>query len=99
MSSSLKSFEEFDQLLAMARAESARMLMAEPDDGAINSVNRQLDALYGWTRGGRCPSQDEKDQLNFGQIASRALDNYAIADTLYTLASFVIYWGEPQGAP
>jgi hypothetical protein len=95
MPSTLKSFEEFDQLLATARAELETMFMAEPDDGAIVSVKRQLDALHGWTRGGRCPSQDEKDQLNFGLIASRALDNYPVADTLYELASFVIYWGEP----
>ena len=96
MPSSLKSFEEFDQLLAGARAELERMSTAEPDDGAIASVRRQLDALHGWTRGGRCPSQDEKDQLNFGQIASRALETYPVAGDLYELASFVIYWGEPQ---
>ena len=99
MPSSLKNFEEFDQMLANARAELERMSMAEPDDGAIASVRRQLDALHGWTRGARCPSQDEKDQLNFGQIASRALDTYPVAGDLYNLASFVIYWGESQQAP
>jgi len=99
MPSSMKSFEEFDSLLESARAEVAAMQLAEPDDGAINSVNRQLEALHGWTRGGRCPSQDEKDQLNFGQIASRALENYPVADSLYDLASFVIYWQEQLGAP
>ncbi len=96
MPSPLKSFEEFDQLLATAREELDRMSIAEPDDGAIDSVKRQLDALHGWTRGGRCPGQDEKDKLNFGLIASRALDTYPVADTLYTLASFVIYWGESR---
>lgn len=95
MPSSLDSFEEFDQLLATARAELETMLAAEPDDGAIISVKRQLDALHFWTRGCRCPSQAEKDQLNFGMIASRALDTYPVADKLYELASFVIYWGEP----
>jgi hypothetical protein len=95
MPSTLKSFEEFDQLLAVARSELAAMFATEPDDGAITSVKRQLDALHDWTRGGRCPSQAEKDQLNFGLIASRALDTYPVADKLYELASFVIYWGEP----
>ena len=99
MPSSLKSFEEFDRLLATARAELAAMSTAEPDDGAIASVKRQLDAVYGWTRGGRCPAQDEKDQLNFGHIASRELDSYPVASTLYKLASFVIYWREPGHAP
>ena len=95
MSSSLKTFEEFDRLLAEARAEVDRMHLSEPDDGAVNSVKRQLEAVHGWTRGGRCPSQAEKDQLNFGHIASRELDTYPVADSLYKLASYVIYWGPP----
>jgi len=99
MPSSLKSFEEFDSLLAAACVEVGAMQAAEPDDGAIHSVNRQLLALYGWTRGERCPSQAEKDQLDFGQIASRELDTYPVADSLYELASFVTYWGELPDPP
>ena len=57
MPNSLKSSEEFDQLLNIARTELSTMVLAEPDDGAINSVNRQLEALHSWTRGGRCPRQ------------------------------------------
>jgi len=95
MPSSLRTFEEFDQLLAGARAAMDAMSIAEPDDSAIASVKRQLESVYGWTRGGRCPTQDEKDQLNFGLIASRELDNYPVAASLYELASYVIYWGEP----
>jgi hypothetical protein len=73
------------------------MAEAEPGDGAIASVKRQLDAVYGWTRGGRCPAQDEKGQLNFGMIASRELDAYPVSTTLYELASYVTYWGERPG--
>ena len=96
MPSSLRTFEEFDQLLGVARAEVDAMHLKEPDDGAIASVKRQLDAVYGWTRGGRCPAQGEKDQLNFGMIASRELDTYPVAASLYELASYVIYWGESR---
>ena len=92
---SLKTFDEFDRVLAAARAEVDAMHIAEPDDRAIASVKRQLDAVYGWTRGGRCPAQDEKDRLNFGAIASRELDTYPVASSLYELASYVIYCGEP----
>jgi len=94
MPSSLKSFEEFDALLASTRTEVDAMSLAEPDDGAISSVKRQLETLHGWTRGGRCPEQGEKDQLNFGTIASRVLENYPVADSLYELSSYVIYWNE-----
>ena len=92
MPSSLKSYAEFDQLLASARIGLEAALKAEPNDGAIASVKRQLDALHGWTRSGRRPSQTEKDQLNFGQIASRELDSHAFASSLCELSSFVIYW-------
>ncbi len=96
MPSSLTSFEEFDRVLDAARVELAAMVAAEPGDGAIASVQRQLESLHGWTRGGRCPAQHEKDQLNFGMIASRVLENYPVADALYELASFVMFWQEPS---
>jgi len=92
--SSLKTFEEFDRTLAEAREEIEKLHRAWPDEGSITSVRNQLAAVHGWTRDGRCPSQGEKDQLNFGQIASRELDDYPVAQKLYELASFVIYWGE-----
>jgi hypothetical protein len=90
----VNTFDEFDRALARARTEIDAMSKAEPEDRAIESVRLQLEALHEWTRGGRCPSQDEKDRFNFGRVASRELDDYPIADTLYELASFVIYWGE-----
>ena len=91
----MKTFEEFDATLAQARTELDRMRAAEPDDGAIASVHRQLDTLFRLTRDGRTPTQGEKDQFNYGAIASRELDNYDVADSLFELASFVMYWGEP----
>ena len=92
----MNTFEEFDRALAAARVEVDTMAAAEPDDRAILSVRLQLEALHEWTRGGRCPSQDEKDRLNFGAIASRELDVFPVADALYELASFVIWWGEKR---
>ncbi len=92
MSRRLTSFAAFDALLAEARIEVAAMARAEPDDREIRSVDLQLTALHAWTRNGRCPSQAEKDQLNFGLIASRALDTFPVAASLYALASHVTYW-------
>ena len=87
-------FEEFDALLAQARVEVEELHRTEPNDRAILSVKLQLAALHEWTRGGRRPTQDEKDRLNFGLIASREMDTFPVADKLYTLASHVIWWGE-----
>jgi hypothetical protein len=94
MANALASFDDFDAALVRARIEIERMAQAEPDDAAIESVRLQLAALHEWTRGGRCPAQDEKDRLDFGQIASRELDAYPVAAELYRLASFVTWWGE-----
>jgi len=91
----LQTFEDFDRTLQAARGELARMAAAEPGDGAIASVQRQLDALHAMTRGGRCPDQGEKDGFNFGLIASRELDMCPVAADLYELASYVIWWGQP----
>jgi hypothetical protein len=89
----LQTFEDFDRLLAATRIEIDRLVQAEPEDGALKSVQAQLGAVHAWTRGGREPGQGEKDSLNFGMIASRALDNYDVADDLYRLASFITWWG------
>lgn len=96
MRDQLLSFEQFDALLAEAREEIEKMFAAEPQDRAIASVRAQLDALHGWTRGGRKPTQEEKDSLNFGSIASRELDVFPVAESLYALASYVIWWGEKR---
>jgi hypothetical protein len=96
MSRELRSFDDFDRVLASARAEVANMAAQAPDDGAIDSVRRQLESLHGWTRGGRCPDQGEKDTLNFGMIVSRELSDFDIAQDLYALASFVTWWGHTR---
>ncbi|MGH8028548.1 MAG: hypothetical protein ACREO3_01305 [Arenimonas sp.] len=93
MSDDLKTFEDFDRVLAATRTEIGRMATAHPDDGAIDSVRLQLEALHDWTRDGRCPAQGEKDKLNFGMIASRELSDFDIAQDLYALASYVTWWG------
>jgi len=94
MPSSIASFEEFDRILQQARADIAGLHAEVPDDQPLHSVHLQLEALHNWTRDGRQPTQDEKDRLNFGLIASRNLDDLCpdVCSVLYKLASYVIYW-------
>jgi len=92
----MKTFEEFDAALQRARSELATIAAELPGDRAVESIRLQLEALHEYTRGGRCPSQGEKDRFNFGLLASRELDTYPIADTLYELASFVTWWGHER---
>jgi hypothetical protein len=94
MPSSIASFAEFDRRLDAARKAMDALVAQNPGERELASIKAQLDALHGYTRGGRRPSQDEKDRLNFGQLASRYLDDIdgALAGELYELASHVIYW-------
>ena len=92
----MKTFEEFDAELQRARGELVTIAAELPGDRAVESIRLQLEALHELTRGGRCPSQGEKDRFNFGAIASRELDTYPIAETLYELASYVTWWGHQR---
>jgi len=94
MPSSIASFPEFDRRLAAARLGIEALVARMPEESALESIKRQLEALHAWTRDERAPAQDEKDQLNFGLLASRYLSDLddALAAELYELASFVIYW-------
>lgn len=92
MASPLASFDDFDALLVRARIALERMAIDAPDDAAVESVRLQLAALHAWTRGGRCPAQDEKDRLDFGLVANRGLHVHAVADDLQRLASYVTRW-------
>lgn len=94
MPSSIASFSEFDRRLAAARLSIDALAAQLPDESELESIKRQLEALHAWTRGGLSPTQDEKDQLNFGLLASRYVSDLddALAGELYELASYVIYW-------
>ncbi len=95
----LETVADFHRLLQHARTEVARMAAAEPDFNAIPVVLRQLDALHAITRDAGTPTPGDKANFNFGLITSRELGDYPVAQDLYALASFVIWWGEPGRPP
>ncbi|UQA62012.1 immunity protein Tsi6 family protein [Polyangium aurulentum] len=94
MPSTISSFAEFDRRLGDAMKGIDALAAQYPEERAIQSIKLQLEALHGWTRGGRKPEQVEKDRLNFGLLASRFVDEIdsKLAGELYQLASYVIYW-------
>ena len=94
MPSSIASVAEFTRRLDQARQKATALAASMPADKPIAAIARQLDELHGFTQGGKKPTQDEKDTLNFGQLASRFLGDVdeALASELFELASFVIYW-------
>jgi hypothetical protein len=92
--SSIASVPEFQRRLEQARQRASALAASMPQDPQLASIAKQLDALHGFTQGGRQPTQDEKDRLNFGLLASRFMSDIDddLAGELYELASFVTYW-------
>jgi hypothetical protein len=76
-------------------------LAAKDSDPMIGSIQRQLRFVEEWTREGQRPEQDEIDRLNFGLMASRAVDdtNQDLANQLYELSSYLKFWPPPGGWP
>ncbi len=89
----ITSIEEFQRRLKGAMLGIDELATRLPES-EILSIQKQLHALEGWTRGGTKPTLDQRGSLNFGQLASRYVDDVDqyLAQELYVLASYVIYW-------
>jgi hypothetical protein len=89
----IQSYPEFERRLQAAIPLVAALAKQAPER-EILSIHQQLLALETWTRGGQKPTQPQKDDLNFGLLASRAVDEMdpRLAQELYALASFVTDW-------
>jgi hypothetical protein len=100
MPSSIKSATEFRVRLIDAM-HAIDQLVAKDPDPMIGSIQRQLKHVEQWTCGGQRPRQDQIDLLTFGQMASRAVDDtdQHLANELYELASYLIYWPPGKAGP
>jgi hypothetical protein len=97
MASRISSFADFSKRLADA-IDKVDELAAVDSDPMIGSIQRQLRFVKQWTMGGVRPAQDDLNKLNFGLMASRAVDDtdQALAQELYTLASYLVGWSPSQ---
>lgn len=89
----IQSVPELQRRLAAALPRVQAIAAAEPER-ALASIALQLEALAGWVKDGAAPTQEQKDRLNFGLLASRHLDDLDpdLAAELYDIASWVTYW-------
>jgi len=90
----ISNFNEFDALLAGARARMNRLVLDNPGDAFLNSIVRQLGFVFDWTRNGKRPSDEQLKKLSFGVMASRAVDELdpELAALLYQLAGYLDNW-------
>jgi hypothetical protein len=89
----IQSAPELERRLSVAIDRMRRLVSEEPDP-PFQSILAQLEALAGWTEGGASPSAEQRARLDFGQLASRHLDEVdaSLAAELYEIASWVTHW-------
>ena len=93
MPSSIADFPEFSTRLRDAIRDINELATRDPDAMSA-SIARQLRLVEEWTAGGQRPAQADLDNLTFGLMASRAVDDTdkRLATELYELASYLQYW-------
>jgi hypothetical protein len=93
----ISSFADFSKRLADAIDKVDKLAAIDPDP-MIGSIQRQLRFVKQWTTGGVRPAQDDLNKLNFGLMASRAVDDtdQPLAQELYKLASYLVGWPPSQ---
>lgn len=90
----ITSLTEFDAVLGKARAGVNRLIGENPGDAFLQSISRQLAAVYDWTRGGKRLTDQQIKKLTFGVMASRNVDDLDsdLASELYRLANYLDTW-------
>jgi hypothetical protein len=71
----INSRADFFRVLGEARALARKLLQRSPGDPTLLSINRQLEAIAGWTAGGREPTKQERKSLDMSVRAVRELSN------------------------
>src|SRR5512133_1045754 len=92
--SEITTFREFEPRLRIALEKMQALQHLEGDEPFYGSIVRQLQAVQQWTEGGRRPTQDDLDNLTFGAMASRTVDEVdrPLANELYELSDFLTWW-------
>lgn len=70
----IRTRQEFFEALEQARAEAERLAARTPGFRPYEAILEQLEAMQGWTAGGRTPTDEERDSISIGLIAVRELD-------------------------
>ena len=86
--------EAFEALASEAMS-CIRLLRDEyPDDRMIESIEKQLEFVRAAARERKRPEREDLERINFGLLASRAVDKLdrPLAEKLYAFAHFVDHW-------
>lgn len=92
----INSRKEFHLMLNAATTTSRAFLSASPDDGTLQSIHRQLEAIGLWTLNGRIPTTQERVSVDMAVRASREMEGetryYKWTRDIYSLDAYIERW-------
>jgi hypothetical protein len=90
----IRSFVEYMFWLRDSIAAMKKVVAKHPTETEFQSILAQLEALENWTKGQVPLDQAKRDQLNYGQLASRYLHPIEpdLSSDLYEIADYVRSW-------
>jgi hypothetical protein len=100
----INSRADFQKALALARQKIVPALQRMPNDPALQSMQKQLEAIDQWTANGRIPTPDERRSINMGLTMYRQfegtedLEEYELRELAGKLNNYLKYWPDDARA-
>jgi hypothetical protein len=99
----INSRTDFHRVLGEARALAQRSLAASPKNPAMQNIQRQLNAMAGWTDKAREPSEADRGKIDVGLVAARELSEATgpvaeLAQKLFALNNYFEDWPSDEEA-
>jgi hypothetical protein len=93
----INSRADYIRVLRGATVLVRRILARTPDNGIMQRIDKELDAMRRWTENGREPSHSQRSRIDVGLIAARELSEATgevgeLAGKLYALNNYFEDW-------
>jgi hypothetical protein len=100
----INSRADFQKAVALARQTIVPALQRMPNDPALQSMEKQLEAIDQWTANGRVPTVDERRSINMGIVMYRQfeatddLEAYQLRELAGGINNYLKYWPDDAKA-
>ncbi|MGD1079193.1 MAG: hypothetical protein ABR881_12800 [Candidatus Sulfotelmatobacter sp.] len=94
---------DYDHVLREATEIVRRILARTPNNGILQHIGKELDAMRRWSENSREPSHSERSSIDLGLIAARELSGVTgevgdLADKLFSLNNYFEDWPTDDAA-
>jgi hypothetical protein len=100
----INSRADFQKALALAGQKIVPALQRMPDDPALQSMQKQLEAIDQWTVNGGVPTVDQRRSINMGLVmyrqfeGTRDLEEYQLRELAGGINNYLKYWPDDAKA-